>query len=128
MSLDPVDVDQIELLALRTVAEAVSTGLSLDGTVEYCLEQTLAHLQLDFGCIYVRRQAYLLRVASRGLSLPTPGTLLPLAEAEWAQRPFVCQQGGEVAGRAPDDVGGKSWMSLPLRVGPGGQRTWTGTP
>ncbi|MCC7493053.1 MAG: PAS domain S-box protein [Fimbriimonadaceae bacterium] len=112
-----LDADQLELMALRTVATAVRDGMSLDGTVSYCLDQTLEHLGLDFGCLYIRRHDYLIRVASRGLSVPgAPGAVLPLTEAAWAQRPFVAQLGDGSGEHGPADLVNKAWLSLPLRI------------
>lgn len=115
---DSRDPDQLELAALRIVAEAVRDGLSLDATVELCLDRTLECLGLDFGCIYLRRFDYFIRVASRGLSLPQgPDRLLPLDEYRWLHRPFVARM-GTIPERAPRDLTGKAWLSMPLRVGP----------
>ncbi|NUQ01294.1 MAG: PAS domain-containing protein [Armatimonadetes bacterium] len=111
------EADQLELQALRSMARAIRGGLSVEGTVETSLDQTLALLGLHFGCVYVRRHDYLLRVASRGLSLPFgPDAIIALAAAPWAQRPFVARVGEQPSGQVPDDLGGKDWMSLPLRV------------
>lgn len=111
-------LDHLELLALRTVAGAIGEGLSLEATVQHCLDETLRHLGLDFGCVYIRRHDYLLRMASRGLNLPAgPQALLPLTEAPWAQRPFTAQQGASHGlSQVPEDVSGKTWMSVPLRI------------
>ncbi|MBI5831532.1 MAG: PAS domain-containing protein [Armatimonadetes bacterium] len=123
------ETDRLELAALRTMAAAVRDGLSVDGTVSHCLERTLEHLGLDFGCIYVKRHDYLIRLAAHGLngspvsaplslshdgaSLPD-GTdelpLIPIADAPWATRPFVAHQN--------EGAGGKAWMALPLAIGP----------
>jgi PAS domain S-box-containing protein len=132
------ELDRLELAALRTMAAAVRDGLSVEGTVAQCLERTLSHLRLDFGCVYVRRHDYLICLATRGLggdilragqarlaapcaeptaerraetdASPAFVALIPLAEAEWAARPFVASQGGE--------DGPRSWMALPLAIGP----------
>lgn len=113
-----LDPSQLELLTLRAVVGAVRDGLSLDGAVEFCLDKALEHLRLDFGCLYVRRHDYLIRIASRGLGIPSgPGAILPLDEARWAQRPFVAHQGAGLGEAMPEDVGGKAWFSLPLRIG-----------
>jgi len=112
------DPTQLELAALRIVAEAVRDGLSLEATVELCLERTLSCLGLDFGCIYLRRHDYFLRVASRGLGLPQgPNRLLPLEDHMWLQRPFLARSGW-IPERTPSDLHGKAWMSIPLRIGP----------
>ncbi len=115
---DGRDPDQLELAALRIVAEAVREGLSLEATVELCLDRTLACLALDFGCIYLRRHDYFIRVASRGLGLPHgPNRLLPLDDYRWLQRPFTARL-GTIPERTPSDLHGKAWMSVPLRIGP----------
>ena len=111
------DPDKLELAALRIVAEAVRDGLSLESTVELCLERTLACLELDFGCLYIRRHDYFIRVASRGLGLPQgPDRILPVADHRWLQHPF-CARLGAILARAPSDLQGKAWMSVPLRIG-----------
>ena len=112
------------------MAAAVRDGLSVDGTVSHCLERTLEHLGLDFGCIYVKRHDYLIRLAVQGLngnpvSQPLsltgeggqggPGQsdelpLIPIADAPWATRPFVAHQN--------EGASGKAWMALPLAIGP----------
>jgi len=122
------ETERLELAALRTMAAAVRDGLSIDGTVSHCLERTLEHLGLDFGCIYVKRHDYLIRLATRGLngspvsqplSLGEGGgngsaeeelPLIPIADAPWATRPFVAHQN--------EGAGGKAWMALPLAIGP----------
>lgn len=114
----PTDLTRLELAALRTVARAVADGMSLDETVRFCLDETLSHLGLDFGCVYLRKHDYLLRNASRGLMVPGgPEGILPLDDAEWAKRPLLVSQGAEAdRGHLPAGVSGKAWMSLPLRV------------
>ncbi len=108
-----------ELLSLRTALGVVRDGLALESAVERCLDQALAALELDFGCVYVRRHDYLLRIASRGLTVPRgPDSVLVLDEAPWVQRPFTAQLSGGPEGRLPHDVAGKCWLSLPLRIGP----------
>lgn len=130
-------LDQAELAALRTMTEAVRDGLSVEGVVTHCLERTLAHLGLDFGCVYVRRHDYLICLAAHGVTLALPGsaasddelgaepldeaepsgTLRPIVdvdEAVWAARPFTAYQ--------TTPGGHRAWMALPLHIGD----TWIG--
>jgi PAS domain S-box-containing protein len=123
------EMERLELVALRTMAAAVRDGLSVEGAVAHCLSRTIEHLGLDFGCIYVRRHDYLICLATQGLGgnpvvierashtdslgaeeQTAAPPLIPIAEASWAQRPFVA--------RHVDSLGAKSWMALPLSIGP----------
>lgn len=103
-------LERLELAGLRAVAEAVRLGLSVEGVVQLCLDHVLDALDLDFGCIYVKRHDYLIRLAVCGRpdELPPLGSLVVLAEAPWLARPFVSYRSSEAA---------KGWLATPLAVG-----------